>query len=47
MTPQQHDNAVEALAVLIGQWLAAHPDPCPQCPSHAGEPDGDGQPAAA
>ena len=47
MTPEQYDNAVEALAVLIGQWLEHHPDPCPDCASHADERDGDGQLAAA
>ena len=31
MTPHQYDNAVEALAVLIGRWLEHHPDPCPDC----------------
>ena len=43
MTPEQYDNATEALAVLIGQWLQHHPDPCPACAAHADERDGDGQ----
>jgi len=47
MTPEQYDNAVEALAVLIGQWLDTHPNSCPDCASHAGAPDGDGQLTAA
>jgi len=40
MTPQEHDNAVEALAVLVRRWLEYHPDPCPACTA-------DDQPAAA
>lgn len=47
MTPEQYDNAVEALAVLIGQWLSNHPDPCPDCAAHAEARDGDGQLTAA
>ena len=43
MTPEQYDNAVEALAVLIGQWLQHPPEPCPACAAHADERDGDGQ----
>jgi len=31
MTAEQYDNAIEALAVLIGRWLQDHPDPCPDC----------------
>src|SRR6185437_7892477 len=46
MTAEQYDNATEALAVLIGQWLQHHPSPCPACAAHA-ERDGDGQLAAA
>jgi hypothetical protein len=42
MTAEQYDNATEALAVLIGQWLQHHPSPCPACAAHA-ERDGDGQ----
>jgi hypothetical protein len=40
MTPQQYDNAVEALAVLIGRWLEHHPDPCPECTAYS-EPGGE------
>jgi len=40
MTPEQYDNAVEALGVLIGRWLEHHPDPCPHC-SGDSEPRGD------
>ena len=31
MTPQQYDNAVEAMAVLVRRWLDYHPDPCHDC----------------
>ena len=47
MTPEQYDNAIEALAVLIGQWLDTHPDPCAACASHADDPDSGGQLLAA
>ena len=33
MTPEQYDNAVEALAVLVRRWLDYHPNPCPDCTS--------------
>jgi hypothetical protein len=42
MTTEQHDNAVEALAVLVRRWAAGHHSPCPHC-----TPDPDEQPAAA
>ena len=45
MTPEQYDNAIEALAVLIGQWLGHHPDPCPQCAAHAERDGTDGSPS--
>ena len=55
MSPGEYDNAVEALAVLIGRWLDDHPDPCPDCNAHstdgphpdADRPDADGRPAGA
>ncbi len=47
MTPEQYDNAIEALAVPIGQWLDTHADPCAACASHADDPDSGGQLLAA
>lgn len=42
MTPEQHDNAVEALAALLRRWAEDHHGPCPHCTPDPGE-----QPAAA
>jgi hypothetical protein len=50
MTPGEYDNAVEALAVLIGRWLDDHPDPCPVCALQGADgrdSDADGHLAAA
>lgn len=40
MTPAQHDDAIEALAVLITRWHHDHP-------GHNPDQDRDGQPVAA
>jgi len=47
MTPQQYDNAVEALAVLVRRWLDYHPDPCPDCTADTDEPGSNSQLLAA
>ena len=46
MTPEQYDNAVEALAVLVRRWLDYHPSPCPDCTADD-QPDSGSQVIAA